>query len=80
MGKQNTKSAGSEELAFIPDEQRKIPLWSYIAIWWSSLIVVQAHQECIAPNLIGADLQINVEIIGLDYLIKGFGRLSRLGF
>jgi NCS1 family nucleobase:cation symporter-1 len=31
-----------EELGAIPDDRRSIPLWSYIALWWSSLIVVQA--------------------------------------
>lgn len=39
MGEEEVKL---EELHAIPDDKRSIPPWSYIALWWSSLIVVQA--------------------------------------
>ena len=38
----NNENAKLEELGAISDENRSIPPWSYIALWWSSLIVVQA--------------------------------------
>jgi len=38
----NKGNAKLEELGAISDENRSIPPWSYIALWWSSLIVVQA--------------------------------------
>jgi nucleobase:cation symporter-1, NCS1 family len=42
MSKGKDAAPRPEDLAAISDGQRKIPLWSYIAMWWSSLIVVQA--------------------------------------
>jgi len=38
----NEESHKAEDLSRIEDDKRSIPLWSYIALWWSSLIVVQA--------------------------------------
>ncbi len=38
----STEEHKAEDLAQIADDKRSIPLWSYIALWWSSLVVVQA--------------------------------------